>query len=162
MENKKHLIAASNFLLGPTNFLILPLPENWHLGQGLSPPEINSNTTWGEAMWVTSGRASHLLYDPHRKVGLEFEVKISKGQREPKYRLSLVKEQGAARLGKHEGHYILGEVKRGFPRRKTAKTLRCSLYCPETKRTIDMEFVGECSEEDLAQIFEAICGLECH
>ncbi|MFQ5886714.1 MAG: hypothetical protein ACE5II_05730, partial [Anaerolineae bacterium] len=77
MESKKHLIAASNFLLGPTNFLIRPLPENWNLGQGLSPPEVNSNTTWGEAMWVTSGRASHLLYDPQRKVGLELEVKIS-------------------------------------------------------------------------------------
>ncbi len=113
-------------------------------------------------MWVTSGRASHLLYDPHRKVGLEFEVKISKGKREPKYRLSLVKEQGAARLGKHEGYYILGEVKRGFPRRKTARTLRCSLYCQETKRTIDLEFVGECQEGDLEEIFNSLCDLECH
>jgi len=43
-----------------------------------------------------------------------------------------------------------------------AKTLRPSLYRQEAKRTIDMEFAGRCSEEDLAQIFEALCGLECH
>ena len=163
VETKEHLIAASNFLMGVTNFLILPLPKGWRLVQGSSPPEVDSNTQRGDYSWVSSGRASHVLFDEDRGAGLELLVSISKGKgKEFKPKLSQMRDQGLIRLGGHEANYALGEVERGFFKKKVAQSLQLALYCDKTNRTIAMEFTGKCLTDDLNQILEAISLLQCH
>ncbi|MFQ6058193.1 MAG: hypothetical protein ACE5MB_04835 [Anaerolineae bacterium] len=161
-NTRKHLIAASNFLMGATNFLIVPLPKSWNVGRGFSPPEVDANTHWGEVSWVTSGRASQVLFNEDEGVALEFVVKVSRGKKDLKPKMSQVRAQGPVQLGGHEATYALGEMKRGFPRRKIAQVLQASFYCDKTKRTINLEFVGQCAEGDLEALLEAISWLECH
>lgn len=163
VETKDHLIAATNILFGVANFLILSLPKAWRFGREISPPEVDSNIRRGDSLWVTSGRASHILYNEERGVGLELVVIISKGKaRGFKPKASEVSAQGPMRAGGHEATYLLGRVKRGFFKKKMVETLQLSFYCDRTGRTITLNLTGDCAEGDLQQILEAIPKLECH
>lgn len=162
VETEKYLIAASNILFGVTNFILLPLPKPWRLGRGISPPEVNS-TTRGDSLWVTSGRVSHIVFDSDRRIGLELTINISRGERGIlKPRISEVTDQGSALVGGHKATYALGKVKRGLFGKKVVGALQLSFYCDKTRRTIDLNFTGDCAEEDLRQILEALPQLECH
>lgn len=163
VETKEHLIAARNFLMGVTNFLILPLPNGWRMGQGSSPPEVDSNSRRGDYSWVCSGRASQFLVHEDRGAALELLVSISKGKgKRFKPKLSQMRDQGVIPLGGHEASYALGEVEIGFLKKKGAQSLQLALYCDKTNRTIAMEFTGKCSADDLDQILEAMSLLQCH
>jgi hypothetical protein len=163
IETTKHLIAASNFLLGVANFIILPLPKSWRLGIWGFPPEVNSNVRRGDFLWVNDGRASHILFNEEKGVGVELIVNISRGKRNRfRPRLSEVKAQGATYVGGHEATYVLGKTAKGLFKKKTFNTLQLSFYCNGTGRTINVELTGKCDEEDLHSILEAISGLECH
>lgn len=163
VETEKYLIAAANILFGVTNYLFLPLPKPWRLGKGISSPEVDSTTRRGDSLWVTSGRASHVVFNSDRRIGLELIVSISKGKKGKfKPKLSQMRDQGLMRLGGHEANYALGEVERGFFKKKVAQSLQLALYCDKTNRTIAIEFTGKCPADDLNQILEAMSLLQCH
>ena len=163
VETQDHLIAASNILFGIANFLILPLPKGWRFGREISPSEVDSTTQWGDSLWVTSGRASHVVFNEDREAGLELLVKVSKGKRGKfKPKLSQMRNQGLMRLGGHDANYALGEVERGLFKKKVAQRLQLSFYCDKTNRTIAIELTGKCPADALNQILQAMSLLQCH
>jgi len=163
IETEDHLIAATNVWFGIANFLILPLPKGWRFGREIHPSEVNSKTQRGDSSWVTSGRASHVVFNDDKRVGLELIVSISKGKGgEFKPKLGQMRDQGLIRLGGHEAHYALGEVEWGFFRKRVVQSLRLSFYCDQTNRTIAIALTGTCPMDDLVQILEAMSLLMCH
>jgi len=160
---ERYLIAATNILFGVVKYLLLPLPKPWRLGRGISPPEVNSTTRRGDSLWVTSGRVSHIVFDSDRKIGLELTISISRGRREGfKPKIAEVTDQGSMPMGGHKAAYALGKARRGLFRKRTVGALQLSFYCDQTGRTINLNFVGDCAQEDLRQILEALPQLECH
>lgn len=162
METKKHLIAATNFLMGPVNFLILSLPSTWRLGRGLSPPEVDVNVLFRDALWVTSGRSTHIVVDEKKQVGLELLIRVTPGVVQAAKPKGILKLHGSGTFGGHPGTYCFSEVTRGAFKKRTEKVLTLSFYCDRVKRTISLEFMGRCGEVDLQEILAAIPHLECH
>lgn len=162
MEAKKHLIAATNFLMGPTNFLILPLPFTWRLGRGLSPPEVDANVLFRDALWVISGRSTHVVVDEKKKVGLELLIRVEKGVVQASKPRGVLRLHGSGTFGGHLGTYCFSEVTRGVFKKRTERVLTLSFYCDRVKRTISLEFMGRCGEGDLQEILAVAPHLECH
>ncbi|MFN3476175.1 MAG: hypothetical protein ACK4Z6_01285 [Candidatus Methylomirabilales bacterium] len=162
METKKHLIAATNFLMGPTNFLILSLPPTWRLGSGISPPEVDANALFRDALWVTSGKSTHIVVDEKKKVGLELLIRVEQGVVQAAKPKGILRLHGSGTFGGHPGTYYFSEVTRGVFKKRMETVLTLSFYCDRIKRTISLEFMGRCGEADLQEILAATPHLECH
>lgn len=158
---KKHIIAAENFLLGATNFVVVTLPEGWTLLRGTSPPEVDSNRQFGGVQWVTSGRSPHLLVQPERKTGAEMHILIQRGRRP----LDKVKASPkACPFPLQSGHeaFLLHLVRRGLWRGASENGVRLSVFCDRTDRTITLEITGRIGEAEIQELLEALQGVECH
>ncbi|MDR5694874.1 MAG: hypothetical protein QN198_12375 [Armatimonadota bacterium] len=159
---RKHVIAAENFLLGATNFVVVTLPEGWKLLRGISPPEVDSNRLFGEVQWVTSGRSPHLLVQPERRSGAELHVLVNRGRR----MLDKLKASPGARPfflhSGHEAFLLHHQVRRGLWRGYLEKGVRLSLFCDRTDRTITLEITGRIGETEIQELLEALQGVECH
>src|SRR5215472_11462187 len=75
-EPSPHVISATNFLIGATNFFVVPLPPECHVAPGLGAPDIESNVEHGGCYWVTNGRAHYLVYDPPHRLCLELAIRV--------------------------------------------------------------------------------------
>lgn len=159
---RKHVVAAENFLLGPTNFVVVALPEGWKLLRGTSPPEVDSNRLFGDVQWVTSGRSPHLLIQPERRTGAEMHILIHRGRRS----LEKLKASPGARpfpvQSGHEAFFLLHQVRRGLWWGSVENGVRLAVFCDRTDRTITLEIAGRIGEAEIDELLEALQGVECH
>jgi hypothetical protein len=160
---KKHLLAANNFFLGVTNFLILPLPDSWQLVDVLVPPDVDASFPSKNISWVTSGSAHYLLADPDRSLSIEFLLQIKKGNtRRFKPILNPIEFQGTLWIGKHAATQTWGKMTKGILRKRWEEGLQILLPCDVLQRTLCLTFSGTCSREVLQEILKVIPYAECH
>ncbi len=112
---------------------------------------------------MEAGQADQIVFNPYRKIALDLMIHIKLG----KHDLLDLKEvqvssQRSGVVGGHPATYCLGEIQEGFLWKKTRKTLRICLYCPELQHTLFLHFTGQCQEADLQEIYESLRDLECH
>jgi hypothetical protein len=162
-ERKKQIVAAKNLLFGTSYFLILTLPPGWGIVRSYLEPDVHSTLGRGGLVWVEAGQTDHIVFHRSRRIAIDFMIQIKRGRHES-FDLKGVKisSQGSGIVGGHPASYYMGEVKQGFPRKKSYQTLRICYYCPELSHTLFLHFTGECQESDLREIFESLADLECH
>jgi hypothetical protein len=162
-ERKKQIVAAKNILFGTGYFLILDLPPGWGLSGSYLGPDVHSTVTRGRITWVEAGQVDQIVFHSSRKIALDFMVQIKLGKQD---RLDLkgvhVTSQGMGVVGGHPASYCFGEVKQGFIKKKSYKTLRLFFYCPELQHTLFLHFTGKCEVADLQEIYDSLAGIECH
>lgn len=162
-ERKKHVIAAKNLLFGTGHFLILFLPEPWGIVRSYLEPDVHSTVERGGLVWVEAGQADQIVFNRSKKIAVDLMIRIKRGKHES---LDLkgvgISSQGSGIVGGHPASYYYGEVKQGFPFKKSYQTLRLHFYCPELDHTLFLHFTGKCQQSDLQEIYESLAALECH
>jgi hypothetical protein len=162
-ERKKQIVAAKNLLFGTGYFLILSLPPGWGIVRSYLEPDVHSTVEHGGLVWVEAGQTDQIVFNRRRRIAIDFMIRIKRG-RHKSCDLKGVKisSQGSGIVGGHPAAYFLGEVKQGFPKKKSYQTLRISYYCPGLNHTFFLHFTGICQESDLKEIFDSLADLECH
>jgi len=162
-EPKKHIIAARNILFGTGYFLILSLPEGWKITRSYLEPDVHSVVIRDPITWVEAGQTDQIIFHPLKRIALDLTIRIKRGKHDQlEVKGVQIFSQGPTTVGGHAATYCLGEVKQGFIRKKSVKTLRFCFYCPELKHTLFLHFTGKCPDADLKEIFESSLFLECH
>src|SRR2546430_16784544 len=80
---RDHVVAATHFVLGPSNFLVLRLPENWDLRLGRAPMDVDYTTYVDGVRWAQAGQASAMLVDSKARRGNELTLRTSRGSTPP-------------------------------------------------------------------------------
>ncbi len=162
-EPKKKIIAAKNILFGTGYFLILSLPEGWRVVRTYLDPDIHSTVTRGNITWIEAGQTDQIVYHPGKNIALDLMIQIKRGKHNgPEDKGVQKSAEGSKTVAGHPAQYVIGEVKQGFLRRKSAKTMRFCYYCPEKNHTFFVHFTGKCPEADLMEIYESFADSECH
>ncbi len=162
-EIVKHTIAARNLLFGSGCFLILPLPKEWGITKSYLEPDVHSTVPGKDLIWIEAGQTDQIIFHPLKKIVLDLTILIKRGKHGTLPTKDVqITYQGSKIVGGHEDNYCIGDVKFGFLKKKTAKTLRVSLFCSTLQRTINIHFTGQCQEIDLLEIWECLSSLECH
>ncbi len=159
----QHLVAAGNYVLGTSNFLILNLPEGWRLFTGLYPAEVDNSIQISDARWVTNGRASYLLHSGEPGGKVELTVRV--GQGEVGRWLNPLRQDASAgqiAVGQHYALHRLRPRRQSWLSRNRGNILEVALYCNITRRTLLLEFSGPEHEADRHALVEALHGLVCH
>ncbi|MBE3557759.1 MAG: hypothetical protein IMW89_00835 [Ktedonobacteraceae bacterium] len=163
-----HVVAAGNYVLGSSNFLLLNLPEGWQLFTGLHPAEVDNSIQIGDVRWVTNGRASYLLHSgqPGGKVELALRV----GQGEVRRWLDACRDSERAgdpaatqlAINRHRAYYRLRPRKQSWFNRSQGDLLEVVFYCDATRRTLALEFSGPEQEQQHQALLEALGSVICH
>lgn len=157
---RDHLLAATHFVLGPTNFLVLRLPGNWDLRIGRNPYEIDYSVQLGDVRWAQEGRASAFLIDEKAKRAIELDVHTSRGGgRAPGIRGATA---GVCRVGGHPAEYLLGEAHLGLFHTKLYRVLRVTYRCEATRRDLSMRFLARAQPEEFMALLPFLEGSRCH
>jgi hypothetical protein len=159
----QHLVAAGNYVLGTSNFLILNLPQGWRLFTGLHPAEVDNSTQVLNTRWVTNGRASYLLHSGAPSGKVELAVRV--GQGEVDRWLNALRQDNAAsqiEVSRHQAFYRLRPRGKSWMSRNRGDMLEMVFYCDSTRRTLALEFSGPEREEDRHALLEALSGSLCH
>lgn len=160
MEPIRHVVAASNFLIGATNFLILALPQGWRIGDGIAPPEVDATHMDGGTLWVVDGRTHHVLFEPAAKRQVELIVRVQPGAAR-RERVSTGWETGDIKVSGHPATYRIGEVRRGVLKRQRLAALGIAFHCNLSERSLCIEFFGP-SSEDLREFLRLAPAITCH
>jgi hypothetical protein len=159
----KHIIAANNLFFGTGYFLILALPTGWGVTRSYLQPDVHSTIQRGNITWVEAGQTDQVVFHPLKKIALDLMIQIKRGKHEGlEVRGVQISSQGTQRVCGHLASYCFGEVKQGLIKKKSAQTLRLTLYCPELQRALSLHFTGKCQDADLIEIYESLPFLECH
>lgn len=159
----RHLVAAGNYVLGSTNFLILSLPDGWQLFTGLHPAEVDNSTQIRDIRWVTNGRASYLLHSG--QPGGKIELALRVGQGEVERWLNSVRYSDSAGqlvIDNHQAYYRMHQRRQRWLSRNQGDILEVVLYCDVTRRTLALEFSGPEQEEQRQALLDALRGVACH
>ncbi len=157
---RDHVFAATNFFLGPTNFLVVRVATRWEVRIGRNPSEVDYTTTLEDIRWATEGRATGFLVDPTARRAIELEIRAARAAA-PRSPNLPVSEQGACRVGGHPASFAIGEVRQGLTR-KRARVLRVSFRCDQTNRSVELRFTGACEPADLREFLGPLEGARCH
>src|SRR5207245_10650910 len=76
---RDHVAAATRFVLGPSNFVVIRLPEQWDLRLGRQPMDVDYTVAVDGVRWAQEGRASGLLVDLQARRAIELSVRTSRG-----------------------------------------------------------------------------------
>ena len=162
-EITKYIIAAKNIVFGTGYFLIVSLPEGWKITPSGLEPDIHASVQKGNITWVEAGQTEQIVFHPLKRVAFDFMIQIKRGKHDRlKVKGIQISSQGTEMVCGHAASYCMGEVKQGLFKKKTAKTLRLSFYCPELNRTLALHFTGNGQDADLREIYESLPFLECH
>lgn len=162
-EQNKQIVAAKNLLFGAGHFLILSLPEGWGIARSYLEPDVHSTVGRDGMVWVEAGQADQIVYHRQRRIAVDFMIQIKRGKHESLDLKGLqISSQGSGVLNGHPASYYFGEVKQGFPFKKSYQTLRLFFYCPQLDHTLFLHFTGKCQESDLKEIYDSLAQLECH
>ncbi len=161
-ERSLHLLAASNIIVGRTEFLVLPLPAPWRITRAVVTPEVRTTIRAGERMWVASGETRHVIFDRARNVGLALTVRATYGIPRLPRRARQLLDEGQAILSGHPARYRIILRGRGFLVRGDERALYVAFSCPETWRGLMIELSGACTLGELQTFLRALSDLECH
>jgi hypothetical protein len=163
LDLTKHIIAAKNLFFGTGYFLILPLPAGWGITRSYLQPDVHSSIQRGNITWVEAGQTDQIVFNPLKKIALDLMIQIKRGKHEGlEVKGVQISSQGTQMICGHLSSYCFGDVKQGLIKKKSAKTLRLILYCPELQRTLFLHFTGKCQDADLIEIYDSLPFLECH
>ena len=163
LDLTKHIVAARNLFFGTSYFVILALPSGWRITRSYLEADVHSRVQRENLTWVEAGQTDQIVFNPLKKVALDLMIQVKRGKHEGlELKDVQVTSQGPQIVCGHPASYCIGEVKRGLMKKKTAKTLRFFLYCPELQRTLFLHFTGKCQDVDLMEIYESVLSLECH
>ncbi len=157
---REHVIAATHFVLGPSNFLVLRLPENWDLRLGRTPMDIDYTIPWEGVRWAQEGRASGLLVDSKARRAIELSLRTARGSIPPPKLLE--PRPGTCRVGGHDATYALGGANLGLFGTKHYAVLHVAYRCDETQRGIDLRFMHKGSAEMLEAFIRPLERVRCH
>lgn len=159
----KHIVAAKNPFFGTSYFVILALPSGWRITRSYLEPDVHSSLQKDNLTWVEAGQTDQIVFNPLKKIALDLMIQVKRGKHEGlEVKGVQISSQGSQMVCGHPASYCIGEVKQGLFKKKSRKTLRFFLYCPELNRTLFLHFTGKCQDTDLIEIFESIPSLECH
>ncbi len=163
LDLTKHIIAANNLFFGTGYFLILALPNGWGITRSYLQPDVHSSIQRGNITWVEAGQTDQIVFHPLKKIALDLMIQIKRGKHAGlEVKGVQIFSQGTQMVCGHPASFCLGEVKQGLVKKKSAKTLRLFLYCPELNRTLFLHFTGKCQDADLIEIYDSLPSLECH
>lgn len=185
---RAQLLAAENALIGPTNILLIGLPDAWRVARGYAEPELDQWREHAGSRWMSRGMAPYRLVEPHRerphlvRAEVDFEIRarpVRARQRQPEGqpeqtpplgRLVATDEVGTVSLAGHEARFAFGRVRLGlFPRREVP-ALQVMFTCPESGRHLRLVWNASLRDgrvtagrEDLAALLRALSeGIRCH
>lgn len=159
-STREHVLAATHFVLGPSNFLVLRLPQNWDLRLGRHPMDIDYTFPFDGIRWAQEGRAAALLVDPKARHAIELNVRTARGSIPPP---KLIEPRpGHCRIGGHDATFALGSAKLGLFGTKRYSLLHVAYRCDETQRQVDLRFMHKGSAEMLEGLLNPLERTRCH
>jgi hypothetical protein len=157
---RDHVVAATHFVLGPSNFIVMRLPDQWDLRLGRQPMDVDYTFVFEGVRWAQEGRASGLLVDAQARRAIELSVRTSRGSiPPPKLDES---RPGTCTMGSHPATYALGSARFGLLGTKLYNVLHLSYRCDETQRLIDLRFMHRGASELLEALVKPLAGTRCH
>lgn len=159
-STRDHVVAATHFVLGPSNFLVLRLPENWNLRLGRMPMDIDYTVFVDGVRWAQAGQASAMLVDPKARRAIELIVKTARGSIPPP-KLDQPRP-GACRIGGHDASYAIGGANFGLFGTKHYTVLHIAYRCEETQRLVDLRFMHKGTAEMLEDLLPPLEKARCH
>jgi len=163
LELSQHIVAARNLFFGTGYFVILSLPNGWAITRSYLEPDVHSRIQRENLTWVEAGQTDRIVFNPSKKIALDLMIRVKRGKHgNTGIKGVQISSQGSKMVCGHPASYCIGEVKQGLFKKKSRKTLRFFLYCPELNRTLFLHFTGKCPDADLMELFDSIPSLECH
>ena len=157
---RDHVVAATHFVLGPSNFVVIRLPDNWDLRLGRHPMDVDYTVAYDGVRWAQEGRAAGLLVDARARRAIELSVRTSRGSiPPPKFDES---RPGTCNIGGHSAEYTLGSARFGLLGTKLYRVLHVSYRCDETQRLVDLRFMHRGTAELLEGLLTPLAGTRCH
>lgn len=157
---RDHVIAATHFVLGPTNFLVLRLPGNWDLRIGRNPSDVDYLIEFEGVRWAREGRATAFVIDEKARRAIELDLRTAKGT----LRVPMLDgvQEGSCTIGGHPATSLLGEERFGLRRNKLFRVLHVAFRCDETQRNIGMKFMAQSEPSELSALLPVMAGSRCH
>lgn len=159
-DTRSHVIAATHFVLGPSNFLVLPVPVNWDLRLGRAPMDVDYTVFVDGVRWAQAGQATALLVDPKARRAIEITVVTSRRTIAPPKLTE--PRSGTCRVGGHDAAYEIGGTDLGLFRTKHYTVLRIAYRCEETKRSVDLRFMHKGPADMLEGLLPPLERARCH
>jgi hypothetical protein len=157
---RDHVVAATHLVLGPSNFLVLPLPSNWDLRLGRMPMDIDYTVFFEGIRWAQAGQASAMLVDAKAKRAIEFTVQTARGSIAPP---RLVEPRpGTCQVGGHPAAYEIGGSNLGLFGTKHYVVLHVAYRCEATQRLLDLRFMHKGPAETLEGLLPPLEQARCH
>lgn len=151
-------VYADNLILGKSLLFTLHLPKQWHLGRGVSHPEIIASHERRNRKWVASGNAWYVVYDSDRRWALEMAATIRPIPANYK-----TPTGEPVSIGTHPAHLWWKEKRRGLPwQRHTVTFMTLDFDCFPSDRHIRLEFSGWCPPDGFQEILTALRKFRCH
>ncbi|TLZ56514.1 MAG: hypothetical protein E6K17_04050 [Methanobacteriota archaeon] len=160
LATRNHVVAATHFMLGPSNFLVLRLPENWDLHLGRAPMDVDYTIAVDGVRWAQEGQASALLVDAKARRAIELLVRTARGAVPPPRLLE--PRAGTCTVGGHDASYALGTANLGLFGTKRYAVLHVSFRCTDTKRLVDLRFMHKGSSDMLEALMPPLARARCH
>ena len=157
---RDHVIAATHLVLGPSNFLVIRLPDNWDLRIGRQPADVDYTFAYDGIRWAQQGRATGLLVDSRARRGIELTVRTARGSIVPPKLLE--PREGRCTVGGHAASYALGFANLGLLGTKRYSILHVAYRCAETQRGVDLRFMHKGDPEVLQALLPSLEGTRCH
>jgi len=159
-RTRDHVVAATHFVLGPSNFLVLCLPDNWDLRLGRTPMDVDYTVFVDGVRWAQAGQASALLVDPKARRAIEMTVRTSRGAIAPPKLLA--PRPARCKIGGHDAGCEIGSAKFGLFGTKPYSVLHIAYRCDETERFVDLRFMHKGTEQMLESLIPPLEGARCH
>ncbi len=157
---RDHVVAATHFVLGPSNFLVLRLPDNWDLRLGRMPMDIDYTVFVDGVRWAQEGQASAMLVDRRARRAIELTVKTARGSITPPKLVG--PRPGTCRIGGHDAAWAIGTSNLGLFRTKRYTVLHIAYRCEETQRLVDLRFMHKGTAEMLEGLLPPLERARCH
>ena len=159
-STRDHVVAATHFVLGPSNFIVLRLPENWDLRLGRTPMDIDYTVFVDGVRWAQAGQASALLVDAKARRAIELTVRTARESVSPPKLLDA--KPGSCRIGGHDAAYAIGSANFGLLKTKHYAVLHIAYRCEETQRWVDLRFMHKGPPEMLEGLLTSVERSRCH
>lgn len=151
-----HEISAANLIMGSSRFITLWMPPEWNLAPGVGRPEIVAAHERNDVKWVASGKGWYVVYNGEDNWVMEMKLDIAHPREKWRPAGELLAING------HEGQVRWWERGRGILRRQMVTYMEVAYNCPQSERSIRLEFSGRCPEEGFRALLGFLPHWRCH
>ncbi len=157
---RDHVLAATHFVLGPTNFLVLRLPQEWDVRIGRNPSDVDYTCAYDGVRWAQQGQATAFVIDEKANRVMELDVRTARGpMRAPALEGPF---EGNCEMYGHPATYRIGEARLGLFRNKRFCVLHVAYRCGETQRYLSLQFLGRSDPGELTALLPVVAKSRCH